>query len=306
MQLIDGGTMAKSVHIKFPVRLYSNYKSFYFFIRLDHTIDNNKDMMIILDLRQTIYLETNLLAILFYIIEKSKAKKNNILLYSKNSTKAKILCSMNDIFYQYSNNDNRTLYPRKIGIGHTNENESLLLDDLQQLHLKDYDIIKTLLSELIANIKMHTINREGTFCGYCNRKDNILLLTIANYDITIAKRLEQIRQMEFKNDFDSIIWALKKTNTTRSDTESGGIGLYLLRKYIHKLNGKFIIISGSCYAEFDDTCYDPENENDIYCKQNKQMSKRYEGTIITLQIPFISEMELEPLNILAPFDISTL
>lgn len=298
--------MAKLVHIKFPTKLYSNYKSFNFFIRLDHIIDNNKDKMIILDLRETLYLDTNLLAILSYIIEKSNAKKINVSLYSKNSTTAKTLRSMNDIFYQYSDNDNKTLYPRKIGIRYTNENESLLLDDLQQLHLKDYDIIKTLLSELIANIKMHTIYREGTFCGYCNRKKNIVLFTIVNYDITIAKRLEQIRQMEFESDFDSIIWALKRTNTTRNDTESGGIGLYLLRKYIHKLNGKFIIISGSCYAEFDNRCYYPENENVIYCKQYKQMKKRYEGTIITLEIPFISEVELEPLSILAAFDISTL
>ena len=36
--------------------------------------------------------------------------------------------------------------------------------------------------------------------------------------------------MIFKSDFEALIWALKKTNTTRNEDESGGLGLYLLRK----------------------------------------------------------------------------
>lgn len=104
-----------------------------------------------------------------------------------------------------------------------------------------------------------------------------------NYDITFANHIRQVNKMEFENDYEAILWALKKNSTTRQD--SGGIGLYFLRKYISDMNGKFSVLSGNSYVECDKMCYNEENENFITVSKRKNLSQHFEGTTITLYIP---------------------
>lgn len=93
--------------------------------------------------------------------------------------------------------------------------------------------------------------------------------------------------MIFEDDFSAIVWALKKSTSTRDKEETGGLGLYLLRKYICQLNGKGIILSGACCLEFDYLCYNEEAENSLIFRANKQLEYGFSGTIITLFIPFV-------------------
>lgn len=137
---------------------------------------------------------------------------------------------------------------------------------------------------------MHTQDGYGFFSGYHNYKKNTLVFTIANYGITISDRIKQVRHMEFSDDYSAILWALKKNNSTRLEDESGGLGLYLLRKYVNELNREFVIISGNCYLEFDRMSFNIENDNDIEVKRKEEISSSYQGTIITIEVPYKKDM----------------
>lgn len=242
---------------------------------------------IIFDFNCTFLLETNLIAVIAYILEKIYSKKIKFVLKLNgyiytDCPQSKI---QNLLFDFFSDDKELALMPRKLGNRNIKSEEELLLNDLKTLQLHDYYKVRIIISELIANLKMHTIYQEGTISGYHDYKNNTIIFTIVNYDITIAKRGKITKNMEFQNDYEAFLWALRKNNTTRQANESGGIGLFLLRKYINHINGKFMILSGEYCLECTSECYNPEDENNILIKKVYKLGRKYEGTIITLFIP---------------------
>ena len=115
----------------------------------------------------------------------------------------------------------------------------------------------------------------------------MLAVSVANTDYSIAKQLEIKKGMVFADDLSALEWTLKKSNSTRDDKEAGGLGLYLLRKYIYELGGSAIILSGNSYIELDNRCFEPKAENFIIYKTRTVLKEEYKGTIITLFIPYV-------------------
>lgn len=278
-----------SCTIHFPTRISNSVKFINFILNLYKILRTNEYDSIKLDFRDTVYFETNMLSILAYFIEEFDSKRIRFRLIvsicSDEEQEVNIKDFVNFLFELYSEDLSLALRPRKIGNRYPNESNRLLLNDLKLLNLKEYEKIKILLSELFANLKMHTLYQEGIYAGFHNYKENTLIFSVVNYDVTIAKQILQKRKIEFEDDFNAIVWALRKHNSTRYHEESGGLGLYLLRKYIHQLDGEIIIISGNCYLEFDKSCYLDSDENAIRIKNHIHLVNRYEGTIITMKIP---------------------
>ncbi|GFI30023.1 hypothetical protein IMSAGC013_01410 [Lachnospiraceae bacterium] len=275
----------KTYTVNFPVRMLANTNGFNFINSIYYEINNRKYEEITFDFQLTNIFETNLIAFLGYAIEKIYS---NQIIFELKIGQERYLCEdqsivLRKIFEFYSLDKSPALLPRKIGNRNLAEEEQLLLRDLKELELNEYNKIRTILSELMANLKMHTIYLDGYFAGYHDYKNHQILFSIVNYDITFANHIKQANKMEFENDFEAIVWALKKNNTTRQD--SGGIGLYILRKYISDMNGKFSVLSGNSYVECDKMCYNEENENLIRVSKRKNLSQRFEGTTITLYIP---------------------
>ncbi|MEE1257033.1 MAG: hypothetical protein UHN47_11025 [Lachnospiraceae bacterium] len=281
--------MMSSCTIHFPQRISNTAKFINFILNLYKIFRDNEYSSIKLDFRDTVYFETNLLAVLSYFIEEFSSKGIRFRLiisaYLEKEQEVNTEDVIDSLFELYSEDYSLALRPRKIGNRYPNESNRLLLDDLKMLNLKEYGKVKILLSELFANLKMHTLYQEGVYAGFHNYKENTLVFSVVNYDITIANQILRKRSIEFEDDFNAVVWALRKHNSTRYHEEAGGLGLYLLRKYINHLEGRIIIISGKCYLEFDKSCYNESNENAITIKKHISLVNRYEGTIITMIIP---------------------
>lgn len=137
---------------------------------------------------------------------------------------------------------------------------------------------------------MHVINNnvdcKGFMCSAVTPDNKDLYITIINNGKSIRNILKDNR-MEFTSDVDAIIWALRKSNSTRKDDEAGGLGLYLLRKYISELNGDITICSGYEIILLENGGYLFEDEdNNKGMNKSERLSVEFDGTLITLRIPY--------------------
>ena len=270
-------------------------KSYVFLIELICKIEQVKEKDIILNLSNTKCINTNLLALLYIAI--SVAEQHNI--YMDFLLPDKVLYKGYDaiysIFNYYTDGQSRIDFfkPRcVVEDSNIKELENMLTKYILDLKLREVEKIQIILSELIANIKMHVgynSNCKG-YIGACvedsGNSKKYLYITIANNCKSI-KGILLDNKMEFNTDVEAIFWTLKKTNSTRNDKETGGIGLYLLRKFIKQLEGKIIIASGKVIISMDENCYIEENENFIEVKEKINLNAYFNGTIITIIVPYI-------------------
>ena len=241
-----------------------------------------------------------------FIFEKAYKNQKQIYIFLPNGFWFEYKESVIGIFNYYSQDKKAFFKPRKVGYRNVRETEDVIIKYLRSLKLKEYAKIKILISEMIANIKMHTIYKEGVIAGDYLAKLNQIVFSIANYDYSIKKQLLWKRGLEFSSDFEAIVWCLRKSNSSRNDEESGGLGLYLLRKYISELSGKVSILSGTCYVELDGSCYDKNDENRVEIQKSETLKSDYQGTIITIYIPYdvdtddeldIADMHIETIEL---------
>lgn len=267
----------------FPKELQCDYKSFKFLIFLDVFVKNVRNGEIYFDFKDTKLLNTCHLAILMYIVEGIVARKN-CLMGNVGSDGVENLKVISKLYDQYSVENVQFIAPIKLSYRDYCANSDIWLENLKSMDLRDYNKIKILISELLANLKMHTVFQEGTMSGSIDRAKEILTVSIVNYDLTIRRNLES-EHMDFLSDFDAIMWALKRTHTTRNVGASGGLGLYLLRKYVSELKAQCIIVSGNCFITLDEKCFDAADENRIEYKRCVEMPHYYGGNIFTLMLP---------------------
>ena len=274
------------LELKFPKRIGLEEKSFEYLVNLNRKVEKVKKSEIRMDFSCTTIFVISHLAMMMYIVEGIVKRKNKLVSVFKNF-EVEGEDVVRELYKYYGDSHGNVVNPCKLKFLYDNNEEQPWLDKLRHLELEKYDKIKVVISELVANLKMHTLYKEGTMAGHVDVKNQYLILSIANYDITIKNNLKRKQRMIFYNDYEAVLWALKRSNTTRDEEESGGLGLYLLRKYIHELGAECIIISGNCFLKLDRTCFDKKKENIIHVKKYNIMSCSYEGNIITLSFPLI-------------------
>lgn len=250
---------------------------------LDDLVKNLKGGEIYFDFENTKLLNTSHLAALMYITEGIIARKNRLIskIGSKEIENLEIIGKL----YEYYVGENaQFLVPVKLSYQDYSVNSEVWLENLKLMNLREYNKIKIMISELIANLKMHTLYQEGTMAGSIDKSKKMLIVSIVNYGLSIRKNLES-EHMVFQNDFDAIMWALKRAHTTRSSDTLGGLGLYLLRKYISELRAQCIIVSGNCFMILDENCFNAIDENRIEYQRYEEMPHYYGGNIFTLMLP---------------------
>lgn len=105
------------------------------------------------------------------------------------------------------------------------------------------------LGEIFINAQSHSDSDLGVFvCGQFYPAKQRLDISIADAGITIPGRVS--RRFKIKvNPVKALQWALKEGNTTKEDSP-GGVGLKLLRAFIHHNGGCLQIASGGAFWEF--------------------------------------------------------
>lgn len=275
-----------SLAIIFPKQLINELNTYVFFDNILNFLQKPNQTALILDMSSTEYFDTSLLAALYLMFNEKNSYSKKISVMLPNGDKIDDYKIVYAIFNFYAF-DKRSFYkPRYIGQNNARETEDLLLKYLKRINLRDYDLVKIIISELIANIKMHTDTKKGYVAGHISSREKELRVSIANGEYSIAEQLKIKANMVFEDDKSAVLWSLKKTNSTRNEKESGGLGLYLLRKYIYALKGAVSILSGRCYLKFDYTCFDPLRVNIIEVNEIVECDFVFNGTIINLFIPY--------------------
>ena len=147
--------MSKSEYvIEWPKSIDNNWKGYSFCEKLQANMNNSKSSVIVWDMRNTKSFSTNLVAFLYFIIEKQKEQGKNIVLWLSDKDKHDGEKVIHQIFQNYASGMRSFFKPRMISTDNVRETEDVLLKYLKQLNLKNYNIIKTLISELFANQRL--------------------------------------------------------------------------------------------------------------------------------------------------------
>lgn len=282
---IGGGGMKKRISVVFPQNLRLNKSGMAFFVHTEKMILRQSNSEIIFDLTQTKNLKANLMGLIDNLIDKAKLNGNRVYLQLPEREELIRHKVLDKIFYMYKSGGGAVFKTKNIYTDSV-EISGFLTKDLQKLELKDYHWISIILSEIIANIEMHTETKCGKICGYLDEKEGVVVFTIANFGLTIREQVLE-KNLEFTSDDAAILWVLKKTSSTRDSSESGGLGLYLLRKHISRLGGSFSIISGEYIMEFSKNCYYADDEMRIEFESSTKLKKPFKGCLVTVRFPYI-------------------
>ena len=82
------------------------------------------------------------------------------------------------------------------------------------LNFNKKDTVRAI-SEMFANVKMHTNSEKVVTCGYYDKDKKEMYFTISNHGITISKTIERKNGYIFEEEIEAIEWAVKKSSSTR-------------------------------------------------------------------------------------------
>ena len=216
------------------------------------------------------------------ILEKIKSKGNKIY-FSSLSDELKILLISNGFLNKIHMNKNKhsnKYIPYKTFNSQDKDEFTRYLEKnvLTYLQYKNIEIntkeFMRIMVEIFINVKMHTISKEVTTCGYYDEDNEDMYFTISNHGITIKHNIEERNKYVFEDYIDAIQWAVKKSNSTREKNTPGGLGLFISRNFIKNNGGSIKIVSGKGYWE---------ESNGVIVK-SKEMRTTFPGTIVNLKI----------------------
>ncbi len=135
------------------------------------------------------------------------------------------------------------------GYGQYIENEFLNHKNLV-LNEEYKDEIIDSLGELFANYGAHSKSKMPlSLCGQYYPTKQELKMTIHDQGVGFLQNVSAVVP-EITVDSEAIRWAVKRGNTTRPKTMTGGDGLYNLKNYLIKHNGILEIVSGAAYVTY--------------------------------------------------------
>lgn len=273
--------MKEYIHIM-PKKM-KNKKGIYEFISvLYNTFKNKSHSKISLDFKSTTYIDPAIIAPLGLILTRIKSNKNNIYFKNLSNFNIKYLNKFGliEIDNKNSFNINNTIKYKTFDDNDFENFKKYLLNQLNEL--KDRELIETLiiyLGELFENVRMHSNsnkrykNKKIFISGYYNIENDFVRFCITNNGCSFKENILNKLHINYHNEFEYILWALKRSNSTRDSDTPGGLGLNMLNNLIENTNGDLIIISGKGYIEITDF---KQNSLDLNC--------HYPGSIISFTV----------------------
>lgn len=146
------------------------------------------------------------------------------------------------------------------------------------------EFLITTIGEIFSNAFNHSNENEVLFMYNIERCDEkfYLVINITDYGKNIIHNVQNYQETQYKKQLDSmesLVWALKKGNTTRIG--SGGYGLSTLIDYVREVRGELLICSGDCIYELKG-----KKENIIKAKGI------FMGTSVSMKLPLFDTSKL--------------
>ncbi|WP_206757973.1 hypothetical protein [Cylindrospermum sp. FACHB-282] len=133
------------------------------------------------------------------------------------------------------------------------------------------DAITEQVLEIYLNAFEHSQSAIGVFsCGQHYPKAGVLQLTVIDFGIGIPTNVRSLPQNSTKTTTQAIEWAFLPGTSTRQNCV-GGTGLNLLKDFVMKNHGNFMIYSNDGYAIIDDNGIRYENK-----------STNFSGTLVNI------------------------
>lgn len=242
----------------------TDYDGYAKLLKLLHKAENSSDTEIIFDFSKVIFFEANLCAVLATITEILENKGKNISLINFNKAVEAILRKNEFLLsYGYKALEDRyrtaIMYRKFNPINKEDDNNFELYIENQLLNKDEFPSHSRTLGkhitqnifELYENARTHGSCEFIHACGqyFPNKPEKPLNITI----VDTGKNFKDIVS-DFLNEpvlaVDSIEWAMRKGNTTKSGDMPGGLGLDLIFQFIKHNNGKIQIISSNGFWEW--------------------------------------------------------
>lgn len=179
----------KVLMIECPKNLNADFEAYNFLSRAQYMIQKSEVSIIEWNMSQTKIFDTNLLAMIYFIFRKADELNKKVYVVMPNNDLHIGMQSRIPIFNYYARDKRSFFKPRIIGEGKNRETEDVLLKYLKKLRLEKYDIVKTLISELFANIKMHTNEQSGFIEVHMMKKKIELLFQLQMRNIQLQSNL---------------------------------------------------------------------------------------------------------------------
>lgn len=273
----------KTFTIEYSIR--NNFKSHNELCRLAHDIVNSDSVRALVDLRNVNFIASNLFSVLgaiFYLYKTINPKKDSILIGNVSDMIINVI--QKNGFCQHLGLErlpdvHNTVIPYKIfNVEDIEEYDRYLTinlftrSDLPQMTQKVSDIIRDYLLELFKNIKDHTTSNMVFTCGQYFPQNRMLYFTIVDIGETIAYNVNGFHhKRNLPLPQSPLEWAIETGNTTQLTEIPRGLGLSLIKDFVHLNNGVLYIVSGS-------ETYEITNSSD----KLKTLDQPFPGTFVTM------------------------
>mgnify|MGYP004492319135 FL=1 len=239
---------------------------------------------IVMDFRGNTWFDANLLPIVYAFAEYGQ-NKHNINSRYENQTNCKLhkLLIRNNFAklcfqLEHKPRKNETVVPFKVfksndtyGFGNYIDAEIVRYFPVMEENVKRD--LSGYIQELFGNAQIHGNCIKVYTCGQYYPANHKMDFTIVNLGTTIKTNVvEYLRDINSKIPENCIEWAVQPEHSTKR-INSGGIGLSLMKEFIHYNNGKYQIVSGNEFWELD-----KKMEN------SKELKYHFPGTIVNIEI----------------------
>ena len=239
---------------------------------------------IVMDFRKNTWFDANLLPIVYAFAEYGQYKYHINSRYENQPN-----CKLHQILIrnnfaklcfelEHRPKENETVVPFKIfrsndtyGFGNYIDAEIVRYFPVMEAKVKHN--LSVYIQELFGNAQIHGACTKVYTCGQYYPVSHKMDFTIVNLGTTIKTNVvDYLEDINEKMPDNCIDWAVQPEHSTKR-TNSGGIGLSLMRDFIHYNKGKYQIISGNEFWELDKQIVNLRELNDPF-----------PGTIVNIEI----------------------
>lgn len=269
--------------ITIPNDIKSEFEGYDYIITWISKYNDIKNTEIIFDFGYVTFLEANLCALIGTIFEMLESKNNKISVQNIKPRVETILRKNEFLlpfgFEKILDNYATSLKYRKftpnddLGFNQYIRNELLNKPQFPSHSDKLGKEITRNIFEIYENARTHGQCDYIHTCGqfYPKKQDKPLHFTIVDKGVNIKQNVSAYFNKDIEAT-DSIIWAMKKGNTTKTGDTSGGLGLAVIFEFIKLNRGKIQVISSDGFYEF---------KNEVII--TKKLGSIFDGTIINIK-----------------------